>query len=363
MIDHDRLFKELISTFFVEFIDLFFPEVLTYLDQESITFLDKEIFTDVTEGEKYEGDLIAKVKFQEKDAYFLIHVEAQATAKTEFNRRMFTYFARFHEKFSLPVYPIVIFSYDSPNKEAVKQYEVIFPDFKVLEFNYQVIQLNLLNWRDFLNQSNPVASALMAKMKIDPKDRPKVKAECLRLLVTLKLDPARMQLISGFVDTYLTLNRSEEIQFQTEIDTFSQPVQEDVMEITTSWMRQGIEQTVERQKGVIIRLIKQKLGNISPSLETDIMGLTIDQVDSLLEALFDFSSVNDLRNWLFEQGIEQGTEREKSLILRQLKRKLGDIPTSLETQITELTIDEVEALGEALLDFSSIDDLVNWLNV
>ncbi|MGK7959469.1 DUF4351 domain-containing protein [Crocosphaera sp.] len=169
------------------------------------------------------------------------------------------------------------------------------------------------------------------------------------------------------MDTYLTLSRSEEIQFQTEINTFSQPVQEDVMEITTSWMRQGIEQgieqTVERQKGVIIRLIKQKLGDTSPSLETDIMGLTIDQVDSLLEALFDFSSVNDLRNWLFEQGLEQGTEREKSLILRQLKRKLGDIPPSLETKITELTIDEVEALGEALLDFSTIDDLINWLNI
>ncbi len=25
MIDHDRLFKELLSTFFVEFLDLFFP--------------------------------------------------------------------------------------------------------------------------------------------------------------------------------------------------------------------------------------------------------------------------------------------------------------------------------------------------
>ncbi len=106
------------------------------------------------------------------------------------------------------------------------------------------------------------------------------------------------------MDTYLTLSRSEEIQFQTEINTFSQPVQEDVMEITTSWMRQGIE-----------------------------------------------------------QGIEQGTEREKAFIIRQLKRKLGDIPPSLETKITELTIDEVEALGEALLDFSTIDDLINWLNV
>lgn len=190
MIDHDRLFKELISNFFVEFIELFFPELRQYLDSESITFLDKEVFTDVTEGDKHESDLIAKVKFQGKDAYFLIHVEAQASPESLFNRRMFKYFARFDEKFAIPVYPIVIFSYDSPKKPAISKYEVKFPDFKVLEFNYQVVQLNRLNWRDFLDKPNPVASALMAKMNIAPEDRAKVKAECLRLMVTLKLNPA-----------------------------------------------------------------------------------------------------------------------------------------------------------------------------
>ncbi|MDB9313676.1 hypothetical protein PN462_11245 [Spirulina sp. CS-785/01] len=50
-IDHDRLFKELLSTFFIEFLELFFPAVLDYLDPDSIKFLDKEIFTDVTSGE------------------------------------------------------------------------------------------------------------------------------------------------------------------------------------------------------------------------------------------------------------------------------------------------------------------------
>lgn len=59
MTDHDRLFKELISTFFLEFLELFFPAVLNYLDRNSITFLDKEIFTDVTEGDRHESDLMA----------------------------------------------------------------------------------------------------------------------------------------------------------------------------------------------------------------------------------------------------------------------------------------------------------------
>jgi predicted transposase YdaD len=84
-IDHDRLFKELISTFFVEFLELFFPQLMDYLDQDSITFLDKEVFTDVTTGEKYESDLIAQIKFAGQDTYFLIHIEAQSTSKTDFN--------------------------------------------------------------------------------------------------------------------------------------------------------------------------------------------------------------------------------------------------------------------------------------
>ena len=63
MIDHDRLFKELLSTFFLEFIELFFPDVITYLEPDSVTFLDKEVFTDVTAGERYEADLLVQARF------------------------------------------------------------------------------------------------------------------------------------------------------------------------------------------------------------------------------------------------------------------------------------------------------------
>ncbi len=52
MIDHDRLFKELLTTFFWEFIEFFLPEVALYLERDSISFIDKEIFTDVTAGER-----------------------------------------------------------------------------------------------------------------------------------------------------------------------------------------------------------------------------------------------------------------------------------------------------------------------
>lgn len=100
MIEHDRLFKELLITFFVEFLELFFPQVTAYLERDSLEFIDKEIFTDVTAGEQYEADLVVKARFREQETFFLIHVETQAQPQADFGRRMFRYFARLYEKFA-----------------------------------------------------------------------------------------------------------------------------------------------------------------------------------------------------------------------------------------------------------------------
>ncbi len=74
----------------------------------------------------------------------------------------------------------------------------------------------------------------MSKMKIEESDRPKVKAECLRLMVTLKLDPAKSRLISKFVDTYLRLNDQEEDMFQAEIAKLESQQNETIMYTMTS---------------------------------------------------------------------------------------------------------------------------------
>jgi hypothetical protein len=99
--DHDRFFKELLTTFFVEFVKLFLPDVARYMDPNSIEFLDKEIFTDIASSESHEVDLIVKVRFRHGgQAFFLIHVESQASSRKDFARRMFRYFARLHEKYN-----------------------------------------------------------------------------------------------------------------------------------------------------------------------------------------------------------------------------------------------------------------------
>src|SRR5579871_1959626 len=143
--DHDRLFKELLTSFFIEFVELFRPEVAVYLDPASIEFLDKAVFTDVTVGERHEVDLLVKARFQGENAFFLVHVENQSSTESEFPKRMFTYFARLHEKYNLPVYPVVLFSYDTPQRPEPTRYQVAFPGRTVLQFEYVVIQLNRLS--------------------------------------------------------------------------------------------------------------------------------------------------------------------------------------------------------------------------
>ncbi|MBD2255082.1 DUF4351 domain-containing protein [Nostoc parmelioides] len=294
MIDHDRLFKELLSNFFPEFIELFFPDVTAYWERDSIEFLPQEILTDVTEGELKIVDVIVKVAFQNQNTLFIIHTEHQSYPQANFNQRMFTYFARLHEKYALPVYPIVIYSHDSPKTIQPNSYCIDFPNKKVLEFNYEVVQLNQLRWRDFVNQNNPVASALMAKMQMDVQERPTVKLMSLQLLVNLGLNPAQIQLISGFIDTYLDLNAQEESIFQEQLATIEPRQEERVMQIVTSWMRQGVQQG---ELTLILRQLNRRLGEINPQLQERIQGLSTAELEDLGEALLDFTSTADLEAW------------------------------------------------------------------
>ena len=141
----------------------------------------------------------------------------------------------------------------------------------------------------------------MSKMSIATKDRPKVKAECLRLLVTLKLDPAKSRLISKFVDTYLRLNVQEESTFQSEIDKMGMTQKEEIMQTMTSWeekgMEKGMERGLDRQRSTILRQLTRKVGLMTDETIEQVNGLSFDQLENLAEALLDFTQFEDLLKW------------------------------------------------------------------
>jgi predicted transposase/invertase (TIGR01784 family) len=65
-----------------------------------------------------------------------------------------------------------------------------------------------------------------------------------------------------------------------------------------------------------------------------------------------------------QQGMQQGLKQGKlETVVRLLTRKLGTISPQLQTIIQELSILQIDALSEALLDFSEIAELEAWLQV
>jgi predicted transposase YdaD len=55
---------------------------------------------------------------------------------------------------------------------------------------------------------------------------------------------------------------------------------------------------------------------------------------------------------------EQG---ERSLIVRQLTRRCGELSDEHQSQVHALSLTQLENLGEALLDFTDIADFEQWL--
>jgi predicted transposase/invertase (TIGR01784 family) len=89
------------------------------------------------------------------------------------------------------------------------------------------------------------------------------------------------------------------------------------------------------------------------------------------EENFTQEELNELQNqelWIQDQQIAIDVAREQvtktaqlSLILRQLVRRLGTIQPETENCIRQLGIQELEELGDAVLDFKQQSDLTAWL--
>jgi len=65
-----------------------------------------------------------------------------------------------------------------------------------------------------------------------------------------------------------------------------------------------------------------------------------------------------------QRGLQQGRHAEGAeLVLKLLARRLGALPAAQQKSIRKLPLSRIEELGEALLEFTSRDDLLRWLRL
>jgi predicted transposase/invertase (TIGR01784 family) len=80
--------------------------------------------------------------------------------------------------------------------------------------------------------------------------------------------------------------------------------------------------------------------------------LTRDEVDLMLGIELQQTRVYQ------DAQVEEG----QRLVLKLLTRKLGNINPEIRSRVNSLTIEQLESLGEDLLDFTQMSDLLAWLD-
>ena len=65
---------------------------------------------------------------------------------------------------------------------------------------------------------------------------------------------------------------------------------------------------------------------------------------------------------IFQAGEAQGKARGACrMAIRILSRQLGNLSPSLVSQLNDLSLKQIETLGDVMVDFISLEDLTQWL--
>jgi predicted transposase/invertase (TIGR01784 family) len=125
-------------------------------------------------------------------------------------------------------------------------------------------------------------------------------------------------------------------------------------DVAKNQARRAIERSPGNEDiiGLVSTIILYKFNALSRDEVDAMLGIELQQTRVYQEAKAEGRT----------EGLEIGLQQEKTLVLKQLTRKLGDLSSQNRAKVSALPIDRIESLGEALLDFSSLSDLESWLS-
>ena len=148
-------------------------------------------------------------------------------------------------------------------------------------------------------------------------------------------------------------NREIELVF-VELPKFNQEL-EQVENIIQSWI-------YFIKNAPLFEEIPEKFASI-PEIQTAFSiasrtNLTLKELEELEKREMFFE---DQRGAIIKSRQEGIIEGQTALILRLLVRRTGEISPEIQTRIQQLSLEQLDDLGEVLLDFTSQEDLIAWL--
>ena len=113
--------------------------------------------------------------------------------------------------------------------------------------------------------------------------------------------------------------------------------------------------TLRALTAAIVNLVETILVYKLPTLSREEIQTMLELTDTDLKQTRFYQDV-------FTEGRQEGRqEGEVTLILRLLQRRCGEVAPAMQEQIQRLPLPQLEALGEALLEFGGAADLERWL--
>ncbi len=122
----------------------------------------------------------------------------------------------------------------------------------------------------------------------------------------------------------------------------------------------------------LLRDVAQRVTQLDPQIRSEVSGYTqilagLKFEKTLIQQIFREGMMREsviyqdiLQEGKVEGKVEGRLEEARSLVLRLLTRRVGNLPEALQSRLNLLSVNQLETLGEALLDFSQLADLESW---
>lgn len=307
--DSDSPWKQILEAYFPQAIKFFFPNTAATIDWEvPYEFLDKEfqaISRFAKQGKRYADKLVKVRLLSGKDTWLLIHIEIQAQKEDEFELRMFTYNFRILDRYKVSAISLAILC-DSDKDWNPSTFTFIHNDtVQYFKFGTAKLLKYQRRWKQLEASDNIFTNVVMAHLKTQetlkkPGKRKEWKFALIRRLYEQGLDEQDIRNLYIFIDWVMILPKELENEFWEEFKQFEQ---ERSMPYMTTGERIGYERgkeegLVEGELSLVLRQLQRRLGQLSPNVRAQIESLTLAQLEALGEALLDFTGADDLSQWL-----------------------------------------------------------------
>ena len=205
------------------------------------------------------------------------------------------------------VVPVVIFLNSGTRKDNLR---LGGDRHSYLEFRYLASDLKRLSANDYKDSDNIVARLNLPNMAHTRQDRLDIYWAAQLGLAQIEPNPDKQRKYIDFIDYYANLSEEETLEFRThylneagEIMGLGQIIRQECQVARLEGQQEGRQ---EECVSLVTRLLRRKFG-IHPELGpllVQLPSLPVERLEDLAEAIFDWSEVGELTEWLKYHGTQ-----------------------------------------------------------